>query len=166
MLLDFLCNLPRLRLSKAQISAFIFVLKEAGVTGVPSYDKLRRIQKKLHERISVPSRRSVSSQQNVYYTNEIAAQIASDLANPLIRPLLHFYPEAEGGFVGEAWNAAKWCEDVDVDSLTPMAVGELGQHFYVKELTKCKDGTFIIPMRWIKRRGELTCDAFLVLRVS
>lgn len=165
MLLDFLCNLPRLRMSSAQIKAVIFVLKEAGVENVPSYDTLRKIQKKLNKKISVPTQRNVSDTGNVYYSNDLASQIARDLANHTIRPLIQVYPEATEGVVGETWNAKKWCQEVDGDALTPMAIGAHGQHFYVNELAKCVDETLIIPLRWIKRRGELTCDALLVLRV-
>ena len=50
-LLDMLDSLPRLRLSDAQMRTIIFVLKEAGVKDVPSLKTVRRVQKKLRERV-------------------------------------------------------------------------------------------------------------------
>ena len=166
MLLDMLCNLPRLRLSDTQVRAVIFVLKEAGVANVPSFETLRRIQKKLHQQISVPVQKNVSTKGNIYYTNDIRSQIAADFRNPLLRPFLEVYPEDKEGYVSEAWHASKWCKGADLDVLTPMAISTDGiWHFYVNELTKCVDGSFCIPLRWIKRRGELTVDGYMILCV-
>lgn len=49
MMLDILDNLPRLRMSSNQFRLILWVLKEAGIANVPSYDAFRNIQKQLRE---------------------------------------------------------------------------------------------------------------------
>ncbi|KAJ7835734.1 hypothetical protein B0H14DRAFT_3461126 [Mycena olivaceomarginata] len=55
-LLDFIDNLPRLRLSSALLRIFIFVLKEAKCRDtVPSYDRFREFQKELRAQSGIPT---------------------------------------------------------------------------------------------------------------
>ena len=75
-LLDLLDSLPRLRLSDQQMRLVIFVLKEAGVLNVPSLQTLRRVQKGLRESVAVPTERRISVKGNVFYVNQLGAQIA------------------------------------------------------------------------------------------
>jgi hypothetical protein len=37
------------------------------------------------------------------------------------------------------------------------------EHFYVNELTKLIDGSYIIPIRWVIFHGILHCDAYHVV---
>lgn len=80
MLLDMLDSLPRLRLSNSHMRAILFVLKQCGVSGVPSLDTLRSVQKKLRKDASVPTTIHRSNRGNVFYVNDIAAQIAKVLS--------------------------------------------------------------------------------------
>jgi hypothetical protein len=75
-LLDMLDNLPRLRMSNKHMEAVLFVLKESGARDVPSLGTLRRLQSKLSEKTSAKPTRHVSTDGNVYYINDIAAQVA------------------------------------------------------------------------------------------
>ena len=75
-LLDMLDCLPRLRLSDAQMRTIIFVLKEAGVKDVPSLKTVRRVQKKLRERVGFTTVRHVSNRGHIFYVNDIHAQIS------------------------------------------------------------------------------------------
>ena len=38
-----------------------------------------------------------------------------------------------------------------------------GQHFYVNELAQCRDGMFVIPVRWVERGGVLCGDVYKVV---
>ena len=69
-------SLPRLRLSETQMRTIIFVLREAGVKGVPSLKTLRHVQEKLRERVGFPTVRHVSPRGNVFHVNDIKAQVA------------------------------------------------------------------------------------------
>lgn len=56
--------------------AILFVMSEAGVPDVPSFETLRRHQKLLRAQVAVPTRRHVSSHGNIFYVNDISEQIA------------------------------------------------------------------------------------------
>lgn len=165
-LLDLLCNLPRLQFSEAQMRAILFVMSEAGCQNVPSLDTLHRFQDSLNKKISAPLIKSVSSQENVYYTIDLASQIAQDFSNPQVRPFLQFYPEDKHGEVGESWQALKWLTECNNSVIAPMAIGMTGQHFYVGEVALCNNNQYVIPLRWVICQEIVTCDAIRVLRVS
>ena len=94
-------NLPRNRMSESQVRMVLFVLKELGCKDIPSLETLHRIQADLNKKISIPSTRHESYEGNVFYANDLATQIAHDLANPLVRPFLHVYPEEINGKICE-----------------------------------------------------------------
>ena len=165
-LLDLMCNLPRLKMSDSQVRAVLFVMRELGLEKIPSLETLRRVQKEINQRVSIPYRKSESSRNNIYYTLELKEQVAQDLANPRLRPFLEIYPEDKQGFVGESWQASKWLNETDPGMVPPMAEGLGEQHFYINELALCLNGSWAIPLRWVKRNGILTCDAHEVDRVS
>ena len=168
MLLDIIDNLPRLRLSNAHLRVCIWMLKEAGCKNVPSLSTLRRIQADLNKALAVPTKKFTTSAKNIHYAINLPAQVAKDFANPLIRPHLVFYPEENvvGEVVAEAWQARKWLYETDLDHLTPMAINQSGQHFYVKEVTLLKDNSLVVPIRWVTRDGRLTADCFKIHKVS
>lgn len=145
--------------------AVIWAMKEAGCPSVPSLETLRRIQKDLNAEIAAPRIKKTTSDENVHYTIDLSAQIGADFANPLVRRHLVFYPEEREDFVKQSWQAEKWSQEISPEHLTPMFIGKAGLHFYVEELTMCRDKTFVIPLRLITRGGELTADCYKVIVV-
>ena len=141
-------------------------MREAGVEDVPSLDTLRQRQEYLRKKISIQTQQRMSSEGNIYCTNDLNAQIAEDFANPLVCKYMVFYPEEKEGCICEAWHGKKWVEGAHQDALTPMAVGNGGRHYYVNELAMCHDGTFAIPLRWIILDGKMTCAALRAKLVS
>ncbi|KAJ7450480.1 hypothetical protein B0H11DRAFT_2161827 [Mycena galericulata] len=160
-LLDTLDNLPRQRVSNSLMKVFLWILGEAGASDVPSLDALRKVQANLHTRGGVPTVPWTSSQGNIFHLNDIRVIIAKDYANPLTRNLLHFYPEIPDGPIAEAWHAQKWRRELDRDALTPMIV-KGHSHFYVNELARLNDGSFVIPLCWVIFKGEMHADAYAV----
>ncbi|KAJ7670812.1 hypothetical protein DFH06DRAFT_1320737 [Mycena polygramma] len=161
-LLDILDNLPRLRISSSLMRVFLWILKESGCKDVPSFDGLRRTQKKIRSEIGIPSIPCMSPLGNVFFMNDPRAIVAQDWANPTTGRLIHVYPEIpEDGIIREIWHAQKWRKTMDLDFLSPMWDGGIS-HYYVNEVSRLKNGTFIVPIRWVKFKGKVYCDAFSV----
>jgi hypothetical protein len=66
------------------------------------------------------------------------------------------------GVISEVYHAQKWRKDVDRHTLSPMY--DAGNcHYYIDELARLKNGTFIIPVRWLKDEdGNSYADAWAV----
>lgn len=75
-LLDTIDNLPRLRISDSLMKVFLWVLREGGAQNVPSFDALRKLQKKLKSECGVPSSPHKSCQGNIFYVNDPRTIIA------------------------------------------------------------------------------------------
>ncbi|KAJ7764445.1 hypothetical protein B0H14DRAFT_2403380, partial [Mycena olivaceomarginata] len=161
---DTLDNIPRLRISNSLMKVFLWILKESGTQGVPSFDHLRKVQKKLCEKCGIPTTQYKTATGNIFYMNNPRTLIAKDWANPKTRKFIHVYPEIpEDGIIREIWHAQKWRKDMDLDLLSPMYDAKhLGAHFYVNELALLKTGKFVIPIWWLKFRGSICADAFAV----
>ncbi|KAJ7243992.1 hypothetical protein C8J57DRAFT_1452332 [Mycena rebaudengoi] len=151
-LLDTIDNFPRLRISSSLMRVFLWVLKEARCKDVPSFDHLRRVQKGLRAQCGVPSLPCRSFQGNVFFMNDPKVIIAKDWENPATRKLIHLYPEIpEDG----------WRKDMHLDILSPMYAAGIS-HYYVNEVSRLRDGSLIIPIRWVKFRSKVYADAFSV----
>ncbi|KAJ7687881.1 hypothetical protein B0H14DRAFT_3101310 [Mycena olivaceomarginata] len=115
MLLDVIDNLPCCCFTSAQMSLVIHFSKQLGVPDSGCGSKPAKTQLHLG---------------NIFYMNVIRDSIACDMANPLVAPHMHFYPEENDGF----------------------------KRFWIEELACLRDGTFVIPHTWIVRNGVLTSD--------
>ncbi|KAJ7618023.1 hypothetical protein FB45DRAFT_1103391 [Roridomyces roridus] len=167
MLLDVLDNLPRCRFTSAQMSLIIHLLRQLGVfispivLNIPSLKGLRKMQNKLQATCGDPPLKIQSPQGNIFYMNDIRDSLARDMANPLVAPHMHFYPElVSKGSISETYQAERWMEYTP-DQLTPM-FSKGHKRFWIEELARCADGTFVIPHTWIIRDGILTSDASVV----
>ncbi|KAF7296426.1 hypothetical protein HMN09_01113000 [Mycena chlorophos] len=161
-LLDILDNLPRLRISSSLMRVFLWMLREAGASDVPSFDRLRATQKKIRAEAGIPSIPCLSPLGNVFFMNDPRAIIQHDWANPNIRKFIQLYPEVpKDGVIREIWHAEKWRMGMDLDMLSPMY--DAGRaHFYVNELARTRDGSLVVPIRWIICDGEIQADSFTV----
>ncbi|KAJ7343866.1 hypothetical protein DFH08DRAFT_636894, partial [Mycena albidolilacea] len=119
MLLDIMDNFPRCRFTTAQISLIIQFAKNLGVPNVPSIKSLRNIQQSLQSNCGGVPTRIESMQGNIFYMNDIRDTIARDLANPLVAPHMHFYPEETDGPISEVFQAERWTEYTP-EQLTPI----------------------------------------------
>lgn len=81
------------------------------------------------------------------------------MANPRVRPHLHFYPEDAGKTVNEYWHARHWHESADPTLVTPMAVVN-NNHFFVHEPAILTDGRAVIPYRWFLRGTSINARAW------
>ncbi|CAK5262380.1 unnamed protein product [Mycena citricolor] len=161
MLLDIMDNLPRCRFTSLQLSLIIHFAKQLGAPDIPSLKSFRQFQQVLQEKTGHKPVRCVSQFENVFYMNDIRDAIARDLANPLVAPHLHFYPEEPSGPISEVYQAERWFE-YTASQLTPM-YSRGHKRWWIEELSRLYDGTFVIPHTWIVRQGVLTADASVVI---
>lgn len=82
-----------------------------------------------------------------------------EFANPQVVGHFRFYPEIAADGISEVWECMRWRE-VPPDLMTPMAVVG-NQHFYVNELARLVDGSFVIPTVWMTVRGEITASCMV-----
>lgn len=76
-LLDTVDNLPRLRISSSLMKVLLWLLREIGVPRVPSFDALRKIQKRIKEERIVPTTQWMSPKGNAFSFNDPRAIIAN-----------------------------------------------------------------------------------------
>lgn len=80
------------------------------------------------------------------------------MANPKVRPNMHFYPEDAGDTLEHAWQGRRWKDKIDPTLLTPMVrVGN--QDFFVHEPAYLNNGVACLPIRWLERDGSLFARA-------
>jgi len=66
------------RITDSLMKVFLWILKKGGAGDVPSFDHLRKVQKRLHKSCGVQSKECKSMQGNVFYINDsrdIIAQV-------------------------------------------------------------------------------------------
>ncbi|KAG9120930.1 hypothetical protein FRC07_003332 [Ceratobasidium sp. 392] len=165
LLLDLLDNIPRLRLSAEHLKLIMWVMEEAGCPNMPTFSALRETQKQLRKVCAIKSHQYRSSQGNVFEMLDIPELIGRDFSNPLIAPYVVKHPEDSGGKISEPWQAKKWRDDIPLEHLTP-TYADGGKMYYVNELARLHNGSYVIPKRWITRDGQLTADCWPVHRQS
>ncbi|KAK0444640.1 uncharacterized protein EV420DRAFT_1721990 [Desarmillaria tabescens] len=161
-MLDLLDNLPRLRLLDDHLKAVIWVMRECGTPDVPSFSALCKTQTKLTHAFGLKPEHHISALGNHFYMNHPRKLLALDWANPLVRKHIHVYPEVAGP-ITETYQAAKWLEEVDLDELSPMwanwtSPGLRHRHFYIKELARLSDDSYVVILRWVTVNGIVHAD--------
>jgi len=83
-----------------------------------------------------------------------------DFANPEVVKHMQFYPEETDGPISEIWQAGRW-KEFSPSELTPMFARGL-QHFYIDEVCQLHDGSFAMPLTWVKRGGKVCADCCMI----
>lgn len=77
-----------------------------------------------------------------------------EMANPKVRPHLHFYPEDAGVKLSEARQGSRWLHELLPEQTTPMVrIGQ--QDYYIHEPAMLRDGTCCMPIRWFQRGNAM-----------
>ncbi|EJD38038.1 hypothetical protein AURDEDRAFT_72549, partial [Auricularia subglabra TFB-10046 SS5] len=158
-LLDLLDSLPRLRLSNAHLEMILWIMQEVGARDVPSLYALRQVQKQLRAKLNLGPQPELSVRGNRFFTNSVIRSISMHFGNPQVCKHMRFYPEAPINGVSEHWQTRRRLMHPP-NLLTPMAINNRNQHFYVQEFAQLSDGQFVVPFMWIYRNGVLHGDSF------
>lgn len=76
------------------------------------------------------------------------------MANPKVRPFLHFYPEDSYPVLEEAQQGDRWLHELPADQTTPMAHISENDYFIYEPAMIC-NGQCCIPIRWFVRANVL-----------
>ncbi|KAF8919278.1 hypothetical protein CPB85DRAFT_1529674 [Mucidula mucida] len=147
-------HLPCSVFSHKQLDLFLWLLSANSVPDVPSVKSMQTLNKHLQKLCGIESIRYDGALGHVYYVNSLADIIAQEMANPNVRPHLHFFPEDAGEHVSEAQHASQWLHELPDDQLTAMVrVGR--RDFYIHEPTRLKNGLYCMPVRFFMKDRSL-----------
>lgn len=151
--LDILRHIPRCAFSRKQNETIHWAMLALGVTNLPSDRIMDDIDRALQEVCGIESLRYKGALGHIYYTNDMAGIIAQEMANPNVCKHLHFYPEDARDHLSEAWQAARWRDELHSGLTTPMARVN-GQDFYIDEISLMRGGA-CMPRRWFMRGPDI-----------
>ncbi|KAF8509719.1 hypothetical protein JB92DRAFT_2591643, partial [Gautieria morchelliformis] len=118
-----------------QVDVFLWMLKVNGIDDVPSVRGMKMLNSTMQHLCGIDSIKYTGALGHKYYVNNLAQLISQqEMANPRVRPWLHFFPEDSGQHLSEARQGQRWLNDVDGTQLTPMVRVGL-RDFYVWEPT-------------------------------
>ena len=185
-LLDTLDNLPRMRISNSLMNVFLWILHKGGAHNIPSLYHLCQVQASLWKSTGVPTTQHQSPKGNVYSMNDPRTLVAMvhDMTALMPAKINHSYfvllktgailqyaiiSIAIQWFPEMVWYLRSiMCRNsirmwIDIHTLSPMY--DAGNcHYYIDELACLKNGTFIIPVRWLEDEdGNAYADAWAVM---
>ncbi|KAK7029116.1 hypothetical protein R3P38DRAFT_2524834 [Favolaschia claudopus] len=163
--LDILMHLPRSVFSHRQLDLFLWLLKVNNVDDAPSVKSMQTINLALQKICGIDSIAYDGALGHKYFVNSLSQIIAQEMANPKVRPHLHFYPEDSGPKLSEARQGDRWLRELPDDRITPMA-RILGKDFYIHEPAILTDGRAVIPVRWFMKDGQLYARCWDMLAVT
>ncbi|KAF8148461.1 hypothetical protein B0H34DRAFT_679784 [Crassisporium funariophilum] len=110
---------------------------------VPSFNGLRRAQKKVREEAGIPTISWMSPKGNAFSFNDPRRIIANN------------------GVVSEVWHARKWRHELDCHVLSPMYDSGNERHYFIDEPASLQNGRIVIPVRWLEdEEGKMWADAW------
>ncbi|EIM81338.1 uncharacterized protein STEHIDRAFT_66542 [Stereum hirsutum FP-91666 SS1] len=162
--IDILRHVPRSVFSDKENAIIHWALLSLGVKNVPSEHQMKDVGAFIQKLCGIQSIRHKGSLGHVYYTNDLAAILAQEMANPNVRPHLTFLPEDAGKHRSQVWQGKHWLRHMDADLLTPM-VREHSQDFYILEPALAIVGSqsrVLMPHRWFTRGNEIWARAWIM----
>ena len=88
-----------------------------------------------------------------------------EMANPCVRPYLHFFPEDSGLSISETWHTDHWLREADASLLTPM-VRIKKQDYFIFEPTLLSNCSVCMPIRWLLHGGMFFANAWELMAVD
>ncbi|EED83930.1 predicted protein [Postia placenta Mad-698-R] len=122
------------------LDLFLWLLRVNDVDDVPSVKTMQSLNATLQRMCGIDTIAYKGALGHNYHVNNLAQIISQEMANPRVRPHLHFYPEDRGERpLSEARQASRWLNEIPHDLLTPMA--RVRHHdYYIYEPAMLVDG--------------------------
>ncbi|EED83857.1 predicted protein [Postia placenta Mad-698-R] len=140
-------HLPRSIFSQRQLDLFLWLLRVNGVDDLPSVKTMQSLNAALQRMCGIDTIPYKGALGHNYHVNSLTQIIAQEMANPRVRPHLHFYPEDHGERpLAEARQAARWLHEMPNELLTPMARVR-NQDYYIYEPAMLVNG--VIPREFM-----------------
>ncbi|KAJ3899459.1 hypothetical protein F5879DRAFT_993759 [Lentinula edodes] len=137
----------------AQMDIILWGIASFRVDNAPSTDTAKSVGEYLQTLCGIKTEHQKGPLGHIYYINQLAGLIRQEMGNPKIRPHIRHYPEDSRQHVEHAWQADAW-RTLDPNLSSPMVrVGR--QDFFIHELAKLDDGTYVIPFHWLTRSQGL-----------
>ncbi|KAH7917685.1 hypothetical protein BV22DRAFT_1025951, partial [Leucogyrophana mollusca] len=157
--LDVISHLPRANFSDKDLEVMLWLLQMNGVNEIPSVGQVKALSDFLDTTSGVQTKRYMGAFGHAYHVVRLQSLIAMDLANPLVREHLDFYPEDAGTSLKEARQASQWLHHTNPHRLSPMCrVGSLD--YYTFEPARLGDGTICMPFRFFMKAGVMWFHAW------
>jgi hypothetical protein len=86
-----------------------------------------------------------------------------ELSHPTIAANLTLYPELEPEHV-EVWQAQRWLE-FDKSQLNPMWTADGLRQFYINEIARLSNGSYVMPLMWATIHGVVHAECVNVIRM-
>ncbi|KZT19673.1 hypothetical protein NEOLEDRAFT_1158985 [Neolentinus lepideus HHB14362 ss-1] len=151
---------PRVLFSEMELRAMRWFAVKNGVSDLPTIKQVKYQRSEVIKVAGISSTTVEGHLGNMYTVNDWKKIIEHELANPLVRPHLEFYPEDSGIRLQEARQAARWREEVDALVACPMVCNDDGRDFFIEESCMANIdnlGTVapVMPVRWFKHEGKI-----------
>ncbi|PBK79410.1 hypothetical protein ARMGADRAFT_1049148 [Armillaria gallica] len=151
--LDILMHLPRSVFSHEQLDLYLWLLEANKVDDVPSVKSMQALNERLQKMCGIDTMRKKGALGHLYYLNSLSQIIAQEMANPQVRPHLHFYPEDSGKRLAEVRQGSRWLHELPDELLTPMLrINNID--YYIHETAMLRDRSLCVPFRWFMRGGK------------
>ncbi|THH26571.1 hypothetical protein EUX98_g7617 [Antrodiella citrinella] len=152
--LDILMHLPRSVFSQRQLDLFLWLLKINDVDDVPSVRSMQQLNARLQRMCGIDTIQYQGALGHTYHVNDLRQIISQEMANPKVRPHLHFYPEdTRGAKLDEGRQGSRWLDEMPDECLTPMARFGV-QDYFIHEPALLRTGHVVMPYRWFTRMEE------------
>ncbi|EPQ49899.1 hypothetical protein GLOTRDRAFT_28091, partial [Gloeophyllum trabeum ATCC 11539] len=125
---------PRALFSEMELQAMRWFAIKNGVETLPTVKQVKYRRSNIIDNAGVASHTREGRLGHLYTVNDWKAILQhQEMANPLVRPHLQFYPQDSWPRLSEACQAARWRYEIDGNLASPMARSN-GKDYFVEEV--------------------------------
>ncbi|KAG9079135.1 hypothetical protein FS749_008794 [Ceratobasidium sp. UAMH 11750] len=127
---------PRAVFSKKELDVVRWFSAKCNLPGMPTQSTVQTRFENLTKLLGLESRLVQSKLGNYFAVNSLSSILKNEMANPLVRKDLVFFPQDGGKSMNRAANGRRWMEEVDASLAAPMVRKSLPfghQDYFVHE---------------------------------